>query len=75
MIAYHDGQAFSTYDVDNDVAYENCAVTYQGGWWYSQCHRANLNGRYNNTQYGVGLNWRTYTGDSTSLTSVRMMVR
>lgn len=30
---------FSTLDSDNDTnGGENCAVRYQGGWWYGACH-------------------------------------
>ncbi|XP_052800830.1 angiopoietin-related protein 7-like [Mya arenaria] len=42
----HNGQEFSTRDRDNDEWERNCAATYQGGWWFSACFRANLNGNY-----------------------------
>ena len=38
---------FTTFDQDNDIAnVENCAVTYGGGWWFSNCFAAFLNGIY-----------------------------
>lgn len=37
---------FSTYDRDNDLYPTSCAQTYRGGWWYNQCHVANVNGLY-----------------------------
>lgn len=36
---------FSAKDNDRTSSY-NCARTCQGGWWYSYCTYANLNGRY-----------------------------
>jgi hypothetical protein len=40
----HAGAAFSTYDDDNDSAAGSCAQQYLGGWWYTTCGTANLNG-------------------------------
>ena len=35
---------FSTFDVDNDDFYGNCALGTNGGeWWYKTCFKANLN--------------------------------
>ena len=36
------GQAFSTFDQNNDIRNENCAATYKGAWWYEQCYGGNL---------------------------------
>ena len=45
-MAIHNSRPFSTSDNDNDAWSNNCAATYGGGWWYSACHHANLNGPY-----------------------------
>ncbi|XP_033746381.1 ficolin-1-like [Pecten maximus] len=43
----HDGHAFSTADADNDGAQSvNCAQTHSGGYWYSDCYKSNINGKY-----------------------------
>ncbi|KAI8518306.1 cell surface pattern recognition receptor signaling pathway [Branchiostoma belcheri] len=43
----HNGMYFSTRDRENDIhSTDHCAQVYKGAWWYSTCHRANLNGLY-----------------------------
>ncbi|XP_066280138.1 ficolin-2-like [Branchiostoma lanceolatum] len=43
----HNNCAFSTLDRDNDRSdRRHCAREYKGGWWYSKCVTANLNGAY-----------------------------
>ena len=45
-MAVHNDHQFTTYDQDNDhhSLGLNCAYEHRGGWWYSTCHNANLNG-------------------------------
>ncbi|XP_011359587.1 tenascin-R [Pteropus vampyrus] len=50
-LSYHQGRPFSTQDRDNDVAVTNCAVSYKGAWWYKNCHRTNLNGKYGESRH------------------------
>lgn len=45
-MSYHQGRPFSTYDNDNDIAVTNCALSYKGAFWYKNCHRVNLMGKY-----------------------------
>ncbi|XP_077390350.1 angiopoietin-related protein 4-like [Festucalex cinctus] len=41
------GLPFSTADRDNDLTMDvNCAQRHSGGWWFSSCGGANLNGKY-----------------------------
>ena len=54
---YHNGMSFSTFDSDNDDSQDkNCAEAYHGGWWYSHCQAANLNGRWG-VREKTGLRW------------------
>lgn len=49
---YQNGMQFSAIDEDRDISNTHCAANYEGGWWFSHCQHANLNGRYN-----LGLTW------------------
>ncbi|XP_052873620.1 LOW QUALITY PROTEIN: ficolin-2-like [Anopheles cruzii] len=72
------GMKFSTLDSDNDIWPKSCAVTYTGAWWYSNCHKANLNGRYlrgHTKIYAAGMMWHTFRGYYYSLKSSKMMIR
>lgn len=50
-MTYHHGRPFSTYDHDNDIAVTNCALSYKGAFWYKNCHRVNLMGRYGDNSH------------------------
>jgi len=39
----HSGQKFSTADNDNDLWENNCAATWNSGWWYGICASINAN--------------------------------
>ncbi|XP_077507723.1 techylectin-5A-like [Amblyomma americanum] len=76
------GRSFSTFDRDNDLSPEKCAVRFRGAWWYSKCHAANLNGLNLNGQhesFADGIEWsvRGYPVrlHHHSYPSVKMMIR
>lgn len=50
-MAYHNGRSFSTFDKDTDSAITNCALSYKGAFWYKNCHRVNLMGRYGDNNH------------------------
>jgi len=45
-MTYHNGMPFSTKDADHDPWAFNCAVEYNGGWWYKDCMEASLNAKF-----------------------------
>ncbi|CAG2194302.1 unnamed protein product [Mytilus edulis] len=47
-MTFHNNMHFSTYDRDNDRSSLNCAAhnTLKGAWWYNNCWRSSLNGKY-----------------------------
>uniref|UniRef100_A0A4W4DVE6 Fibrinogen C-terminal domain-containing protein n=1 Tax=Electrophorus electricus TaxID=8005 RepID=A0A4W4DVE6_ELEEL len=71
-----DGYGFSTLDHDNDgcspcifgdIAINDCSrMEGSGGWWFSRCGSANLNGNWypagNNRGWASGLRWDTWKG-------------
>ncbi|RUS69297.1 hypothetical protein EGW08_022939 [Elysia chlorotica] len=64
-LEYHNGQNFSTFDQDNDLAnYYSCAKKYFGAWWYKSCLYSSLNGKWGrrNTE---GLVWQHTAGVDT----------
>ncbi|XP_073496706.1 ficolin-1-A-like isoform X2 [Phyllobates terribilis] len=75
-LTYHRDSVFSTKDHEN--ANTNCAQTYRGGWWYKNCHYANLNGLYlrgNHSTYANGVNWLTGKGHHYSYQVTEMKIR
>ncbi|XP_043941896.1 tenascin-R isoform X2 [Protopterus annectens] len=74
-LSYHQGRPFSTMDKDNDVAVTNCALAYKGAWWYKNCHRANLNGKYGESKHSQGINWYHWKGHEFSIPYVEMKMR
>ena len=74
-LSRHNGHPFTTKDKDNDDGdSRNCAKTFEGAWWYINCHDSNLNGRWMSTTAHHGLMWRALT-DSDSATYSEMKIR
>uniref|UniRef100_UPI00358E3160 fibrinogen-like protein 1 n=1 Tax=Myxine glutinosa TaxID=7769 RepID=UPI00358E3160 len=71
---------FSTEDRDNDgcspciygdIAFNSCVGEHEGGWWFSRCGSANLNGVWqketNKQGYGTRVQWDTWRPSLESL--------
>lgn len=80
-MAFHNNMKFSTPDRDQDGSKdESCAETFRGGWWYNNCHKSNLNGKYYGgleRYYHVpdGLSWSSWVGNKHSLKSTLIAIR
>ncbi|CAH1108633.1 unnamed protein product [Psylliodes chrysocephalus] len=78
LTEHHFKNKFTTKDLDQDKHPNNCAVLFSSGWWFNNCHVANLNGKYLNIQAPVaftGLHWRDFRGQPYSHAGSRMLVR
>ncbi|XP_047431866.1 angiopoietin-related protein 5-like isoform X1 [Mugil cephalus] len=83
------GYGFSTIDRDNDgcspcifgdIAENKCAFSEGGGWWYSKCGSASLNGEWHPTGdhigWASGLHWLTWKPPAPySAKASRMMIK
>ena len=58
-MSVHANMAFSTYDQDHDAVGINCAVQWNGAWWYSNCAQNNLNGLFKGSPVNdwTGMTW------------------
>ncbi|XP_055586178.1 microfibril-associated glycoprotein 4-like [Uranotaenia lowii] len=79
----HKNYPFSTMDRDNRKTKcknhkKNCAVEFQGAWWYDCCHYSNLNGLYlvgKQKEYATSICWMTFKGYYYGFKTSRMMIR
>uniref|UniRef100_A0A1X7T1K9 Fibrinogen C-terminal domain-containing protein n=1 Tax=Amphimedon queenslandica TaxID=400682 RepID=A0A1X7T1K9_AMPQE len=68
---------FSTRDNDNDNG-ENCAINWNGAWWFNACFQSHLNGHYYTNPTGAnrwdGIIWSDWKGASYSLKFTEMKI-
>ncbi|KAK2891377.1 hypothetical protein Q8A67_014020 [Cirrhinus molitorella] len=79
-LSYHNGMKFSTFDKDQDLSDQNCALKYyQGGFWYNSCYKTNPTGHYlqekDNTVINIGATWYFWKNSWHSLKSITMKIR
>lgn len=74
-MAYHNNRIFSTKDRDPASFVTRCAMSYRGGWWYKNCHEANLNGLYGITSKHQGIIWMSWKGKEASIPFTEMKMR
>ena len=74
-LKWHNNQAFSTFDRDNDPLRDNCAEFQKGGWWFMKwCDKANLNGDWGGLQ-DAGINWDGFVHPFKSADFSEMKIR
>nr|XP_015828849.2 tenascin isoform X3 [Nothobranchius furzeri] len=74
-LSYHNNCIFSTKDRDPIPGITRCAISYQGGWWYKNCHAANLNGLYGIDYKHQGVIWKSWKGKDHSIQFTEMKMR
>ncbi|XP_032089422.1 ficolin-1-like [Thamnophis elegans] len=77
-LSFQNNMLFSTRDKQQDPQMFNCAEKYQGAWWYNDCHKSNLNGRYwlgEHKSLGDGINWSSGKGLYYSYKRSEMKIR
>uniref|UniRef100_A0A665U4X5 Uncharacterized protein n=2 Tax=Echeneis naucrates TaxID=173247 RepID=A0A665U4X5_ECHNA len=74
-LSYHSNRIFSTKDRDPALFITRCAMSYRGGWWYKNCHEANLNGLYGIDVKHQGVIWTSWKGKEYSIPFTEMKMR
>uniref|UniRef100_A0A8C8G3R7 Tenascin XB n=1 Tax=Oncorhynchus tshawytscha TaxID=74940 RepID=A0A8C8G3R7_ONCTS len=74
-MSYHNARMFSTRDRDPTPFITRCAMSYRGGWWYKNCHEANLNGLYDTSVNHQGVIWTAWKGKDLSIPFTEMKLR
>ncbi|XP_078054581.1 angiopoietin-related protein 4 [Mustelus asterias] len=81
-ISESSGLGFSTRDQDHDLKFNmSCAKHLTGGWWFTTCGQANLNGKYfaskprQRHQRKQGIFWKPWKGRHYPLKTTTMMIR
>ncbi|KAM4539225.1 uncharacterized protein tnxbb isoform 1-T1 [Odontesthes bonariensis] len=74
-LSYHNNRVFSTKDRDPAPFITRCAMSYRAGWWYKNCHEANLNGLYGIDVKHQGVIWTSWKGKEHSIQFTEMKMR
>lgn len=74
-MTYHNNRIFTTKDRDPASFITRCAMSYRGGWWYKNCHEANLNGLYGIDFKHQGIIWTSWKGTEVSIPFTEMKMR
>ncbi|KAL0175486.1 hypothetical protein M9458_027816, partial [Cirrhinus mrigala] len=78
-MSYHNGMKFSTYDKDQDLYGDNCALKLSlGGFWYKSCSYTNPTGPYLWEKEGTlmtGVIWYYWKNNWNSLKSITMKIK
>ncbi|KAI3358973.1 hypothetical protein L3Q82_015347 [Scortum barcoo] len=74
-LSYHNNRIFTTKDRDPVSFITRCAMSYRGGWWYKNCHEANLNGLYGIDVKHQGVIWTSWRGKDFSIPFTEMKMR
>ncbi|XP_037548970.1 tenascin [Nematolebias whitei] len=74
-LSFHNNRIFSTKDRDPTPGIIRCAISYQGGWWYNNCHESNLNGLYGIDFKHQGVIWKSWKGEDHSIQFTEMKMR
>ncbi|XP_062567908.1 fibroleukin-like [Saccostrea cucullata] len=68
------GNFFSTWDRDHDrMGTSNCAGSYGGGWWFSACYYAFLNGQWASTDWFQP--WFRIVHKGSDIMATKMMIK
>ena len=74
----HNSMQFSTKDHDNDLlSFKNCARDLKGGWWFTGCYSAFLNGPYTPLQEPtnpIQISWRQFNSNQSTMRWTEMML-
>ena len=71
----HSNKMFTTYDSDNDEHSKNCAVLWEGGWWFDDCFSAFLNGRYARDVPGWSISWDKWRFEQLKRAAMKVRAR
>ena len=77
---YNNNRSFTTYDRDyDDDFWDNCAEDREGAWWYWDCSRCQLTGKYyeggSSESNGRGITWYDWRVETYSLKAAVMKIK